>query len=56
MYEWAMTTKAKQRGFIDIPRGFFEVLFTLAALGAVTLLGLAGWGLWWLVTHVRFVA
>jgi len=48
--------KTKQRGFIDLPKGFFETLIALAALGLIALAGLAGWALWWLVAHVRFVA
>lgn len=51
-----MKTRKTQRGFIAIPRGFFETLLALAALGALALIGAAGYGLWWLLTHVRFVA
>lgn len=44
-----------QRGFINFPRGFFELLFGLAAVGLVALIGFLGWGAYWLITHVRFV-
>lgn len=46
--------KRMQRGFIDIPKGFFETLFVLAGLGLVALLCLGGYGLWWLLTHITF--
>ncbi len=49
-----MNTKRQQRGFID--RVIFETLLVLAALGVLALACMAGWALWWLVTHVRFVA
>lgn len=45
----------KQRGYLNIPKGFFEALFALAALGAVSALGFVCYGVYWLVTHVRFV-
>lgn len=51
-----MTTRHLQRGFIDVPRWQWVALFVLAVLGLVALLGGAGWGIWWLFTHVRFVA
>ena len=35
--------------------GFFETLFTLAAIGLVAAVGSIGYGLYWLVMHVRFV-
>lgn len=44
----------RQRGWIDIPRGFFETLFVLAFLGAIGIAGALIYGLWWVVTHVRF--
>ena len=51
-----MNVKRQQRGFINLPKGFFETLLVLAALGVLALACMAGWALWWLVTHVRFVA
>ena len=51
-----MNAKRQQRGFINLPEGFFETLLVLAALGFLALACIAGWALWWLVTHVRFVA
>ena len=47
--------KHKQRGWIDIPKGALETLFALAVIGMVALMGAIGYGLFWLVTHVRFV-
>ncbi|MGA0610046.1 hypothetical protein [Caldimonas sp. KR1-144] len=44
-----------QRGFVNFPDGFFETLFALAAIGVVALLGFLGWGIWWLIQHVRLV-
>ncbi len=41
-----------QRGFISIPRGFFETVFALATLGLLAALAAAAYGVWWLVTHV----
>jgi hypothetical protein len=41
--------------FPTIPDGFFETLFVLAAIGVISALGGIGYGLYWLVTHVRFV-
>ena len=51
-----MNVKRQQRGFINLPEGFFETLLVLAALGFLALACIAGWALWWLVTHIRFVA
>ena len=51
-----MNVKRQQRGFINLPEGFFETLLVLAAMGVLALACMAGWALWWLVTHVRFVA
>ncbi len=45
----------KQLGYIDIPSGTFETLGVLAGIGLLSLLGCAGYGLYWLVTHVRVV-
>ena len=39
----------------NIPDGFFETLFALAAIGALSALCGAGYGLYWLIMHVRFV-
>lgn len=50
------TSITLQRGFITFPRGFFETLLALASLGLVAFVVLAGYGLWWLVSHVRFIA
>lgn len=47
--------KKYQRGFIDIPKGVFETLFVLAAVGLVATVTGLGYGLYWLATHVRFV-
>jgi hypothetical protein len=47
--------RAKQRGFFNVPSGFFEILGLLAALGLLAVVGAIGYGLFWLVTHVRFV-
>lgn len=44
----------KQRGYIDLPRGFFEVLAALAGLGLLALIGAIGYGLWWLWLHTTF--
>jgi hypothetical protein len=51
-----MNTRNSQRGYINIPSGVLETLGALAVVGALAIIGFAGWGLWWLVTHVRFVA
>ena len=47
--------KSKQLGFIDIPKGVFEILGVLAAVGLGAVVVVIGYGLFWLVTHVRFV-
>lgn len=39
----------------DFPRGFFETLFVLAAIGIVSACAGGVYLLWWLVQHVRFV-
>lgn len=49
------TRHGRQRGFIHFPNGFFETLFALAAIGLFAVLGGAVYGVWWLITHVRFV-
>ena len=41
-----------QRGFINFPKGFFELLFGLAAVGVMAVLGAVVYGLWWVLTHV----
>ena len=41
-----------QRGYINIPSGVIETLCALAFIGFIALLGLAGYGLWWLATHI----
>lgn len=49
------TQLRRQRGFVNFPDRFFETLLALAAVGLIAVLVAAGYGLWWLVTHVRFV-
>jgi len=44
-----------QRGYIDFERGVFETLFVLAAIGAIGVIFLAGYGAWWLFHHIQFV-
>ena len=41
-----------QRGFIQIPSGVIETLCALALIGFIALLSFAGYGLWWLFTHI----
>lgn len=36
--------------------GFFVTLFALAAAGVLALIAGAAWLLWWLFTHVAWVA
>jgi hypothetical protein len=57
-----MNTTKYQRGFINIPTQSFEWLFRFAYVGiaaliilVVALFVLSGWGIWWLIQHVRFV-
>jgi hypothetical protein len=39
-----------------IPKGFFEVVFALAAAGLLALVAVGAWGLWTLVSHLTWVA
>lgn len=45
---------SNQRGYINIPSEVIETLCALAFIGFIALLGFAGYGLWWLVTHITF--
>jgi ABC-type phosphate transport system auxiliary subunit len=44
----------KQRGWIGIPTGSLEIIFGLAVIGLIAFIGAVGYGLFWLLTHVRF--
>jgi uncharacterized membrane protein SirB2 len=45
----------RQRGWINLPPRFFDALLFFAAVGLVAIIGFVVWGLWWFITHVRFV-
>lgn len=45
----------KQRGWINIPAGVFETLFTLAAIGLIALVATFVYVMAWIVSHVRFI-
>jgi hypothetical protein len=45
----------KQRGWIQIPTGTLELLFLLACIGAIALVCVAVWVLWFVVAHVDVV-
>lgn len=44
--------KNRQRGYLNLPDGFFESLCVLAIVGLLALICLAAWATWWLVTHI----
>lgn len=47
--------KKNQRGWIDFPKGTFEIIAAFAFVGLIcSVLGLL-YGVYWIVTHVRFV-
>ena len=48
-------SKLKQRGYVVFPKGSIETMLVLAAIGFATCVVGACYGLYWLVTHVRFV-
>ncbi|ETR79308.1 hypothetical protein X566_01305 [Afipia sp. P52-10] len=40
----------------DIDFGWLPWIFGLAVIGIIALLGAAGFGLWWIVSHLQWVS
>jgi hypothetical protein len=47
--------KQYQKGYLNIPGGVFETLFFFSVIGALAALCAFGYGIYWLITHMRFV-